>query len=230
MYHPPAAGAARERAVLLCYPGVHEYNMAHWAFRKLAGSLAAAGLHVLRFDYSCTGDSFGESADATLPGWIEDVGTAAAELRDLSGASAVSLVGMRLGAAIATEACRKGLQARELVLWEPVATGKEYLAELSRMHALRTLQLLSPGTAEDELMGFALPASMRDALENLSLKGSPPAVRRATLIVSAPRPDLAEALPGARVEVVAEDAAARGEREAALLSTRAIAAITSVLA
>src|SRR3954469_12504453 len=52
-----AKGTQKSTGVLLCYPGVQEYNMTHWAFRKLAGLITKSGMPVLRFDYSCSGDS-----------------------------------------------------------------------------------------------------------------------------------------------------------------------------
>ena len=55
LLHPPAGERARRAGVLLCYPGVQEYNISHWAFRKLAGLLARAGFPVLRFDWAGTG-------------------------------------------------------------------------------------------------------------------------------------------------------------------------------
>ena len=82
VYHPPAKGG--RHAVLLCYPGMQEYNSAHWVFRRLATTLAREGHHVLRFDYFGTGDSDGESDLATPQSAVADVLTAARELRDLS--------------------------------------------------------------------------------------------------------------------------------------------------
>src|SRR4051812_44614801 len=83
VYQPPRSGAGRNHAVLLCYPGVQEYNMSHWAFRKLAAHLAREGLHVFRFDYFGTGDSAGATIEGTPAQWIADIRTAARELIDL---------------------------------------------------------------------------------------------------------------------------------------------------
>src|SRR4051794_18965963 len=91
-YEPPRPGSARKHAALLCYPGVQEYNMSHWAFRKLAVQLAREGLHVLRFDYYGTGDSAGTTQDGSPDRWIADIRTAARELVDLSGVRTLSIV------------------------------------------------------------------------------------------------------------------------------------------
>src|SRR5262245_41582517 len=96
-----APGTPRGTGVLLCYPGVQEYNVTHWAFRKLAGLLARDGFQVLRFDYSCTGDSQGDVRDGRLEHWVEDIAMAADELKDAGGVRKVSLVGLRLGAMLA---------------------------------------------------------------------------------------------------------------------------------
>src|SRR5256885_14992333 len=90
--HEPR-GAAKSTGVLLCYPGVQEYNLTHWAFRKLAGQLAREGLPAMRFDWSCTGDSEGDIDDGAISHWVEDVATAADELRDASGVRRISIVG-----------------------------------------------------------------------------------------------------------------------------------------
>ena len=77
VYSPPEAALEREAVVLLCHPAPQEYMRSHWALRQLAARLAAAGLHVLRFDYSGTGDSAGDSsAGASLEAWRADVLTA----------------------------------------------------------------------------------------------------------------------------------------------------------
>src|SRR6476620_8559273 len=82
VYHAPE-GRAREAGVVLCNPGPQEYRHTHWAFRKLAGMLARAGFHVLRFDYFATGDSAGRDDEGSLDQWVLDVATAARELTDL---------------------------------------------------------------------------------------------------------------------------------------------------
>src|SRR5437868_15051729 len=110
VHHPPAV-QPRDRAVLLCSPGPQEANGAHRAFRKLATLLAGNGFHALRFDWRCTGDSSGESEDASMAAWIEDVRLAARALADLAGIRALLTGGMRLGAAVAARACAAGVRA-----------------------------------------------------------------------------------------------------------------------
>src|SRR4051812_25231992 len=92
LLHPPAGERARRAGVLLCYPGVQEYNISHWAFRKLAGLLARAGFPVLRFDWAGTGDSAGESSGGRVSTWLEDVALAAQELKDSAEVERVSVV------------------------------------------------------------------------------------------------------------------------------------------
>jgi len=114
-------------AVLLCYPVGSEYMRAHRAFRQLNVLLNRAGFHVLRFDYSCTGDSSGEGRDASVRDWLDDIDWAIEELQDTAIVERVSVVGLRWGATLAARACRDREDVDQLILWDPVVSGQAYL-------------------------------------------------------------------------------------------------------
>src|SRR4051812_9992414 len=162
VYHPPRGTAPRDTGVLLCYPAPQEYMRTHWAFRKLATMLAKEGFHVFRFDYFGTGDSAGDSGEATLSKWRENVALAARELRDVASVTKISAVGFRLGAALVATA--DDLMLTDLVLWEPVVRGLVYLGELEAIQTRRlSLDLDPPWRASErpaELLGFPFPAAI----------------------------------------------------------------------
>ena len=112
----------------------HEYVNSHRALRQLAVGLADAGLPVLRFDYYGCGDSSGEAEQGSITRWVEDVSTAASELRTRSGMSRVCVVGLRLGATLAAFAGSRQEYFDSLVLWEPVINGRSHLEELAALH------------------------------------------------------------------------------------------------
>ena len=172
VYHPASDAPARRAGVVLCYPGPQEYRQAHWAYRRLAALLAERGLHVLRFDYHATGDSAGASSEGRLAQWVADVDTAVRELQDIAGVRRTSLVGMRLGGAIAARAVAGGVPAADLVLWDPVVFGSEYLAGLDTEHAMglrnRTYPEDDRGDA-DEVLGFVLAPKMRADIAAIDL-------------------------------------------------------------
>jgi pimeloyl-ACP methyl ester carboxylesterase len=214
--------------------------MAHWAFRRLSAMLAREGFHVLRFDWTGTGDSWGQVENGTIDAWLEDVAMARQELQDNSGAKHVSVVGMRLGATLAQLACTRNVTAAQLVLWEPVVKGRAYLAELQASDVTANLRLLRDGRRRwDELMGFRVPSALRRALEDVDvLKLPAPHAERVALVTGHDRVDhreLRDALThaGATVshDLVPEDPVATnaGQREAALLASRSLAAIVARL-
>ena len=146
IYTPPLATGTRERAVLLCNPWGQEYIRAHRSMRQLASMLAQAGLHVMRFDYYGTGDSAGESTAVRLEEWEADIETALEELVDISGVSRPSLLGLRLGASIAAAvAGRRRQRLDALVMWDPVVSGDEYVAELRQIDGEQSPVLPIPG-------------------------------------------------------------------------------------
>lgn len=172
VYHPPKAKQARKAGIVLCYPMGQEYMRAHRAFRQLAMGLQRAGFHVLRFDYSGTGDSGGEGIAVTMTRWAEDVGTAIDELKDTAEVGRVALVGLRLGASLAAVAAAGRSDVEAVVMWDPVVSGKSYLAELMPAPAL--VHAGEPPAAPDPdatigIMGFPVTPVLRTELERFSL-------------------------------------------------------------
>lgn len=175
VHHPPEGDEVRDGAVLLCPSLGHEYIAAHGSLTQLGHHLARSGLHVLRFDFYGTGDSAGDIGDASLDQWVEDVETAAQELRDTSGARKVSVVGLRVGASIAALAGARGLDLFASVLWEPVVNGGEYLEGLTMLEEtwLGAMYLRPPrdieGCEGPEVMGHLMPQKILDELGGIDL-------------------------------------------------------------
>jgi len=177
VYDPPRSNAISDAGVLLCYPIAQEYMRCHWAYRQLVARLSLAGSHCMRFDYYGTGDSAGMFCDAGLDQWQSNINTGLAELKDISGISRVSLVGLRFGAAIAATAPVQAHQVRKLVLWDPVVKGATYINNLRCMQAslLDRLKPLHDSRAQseyknmEELVGFRFSKSMIADVENVNL-------------------------------------------------------------
>jgi alpha/beta superfamily hydrolase len=180
VYHPPK-GSQQRGGVVLCYPIGQEYMRAHRAFRQLANLLSKAGFHVLRFDYFATGDSGGESEEGNVERWLDDIGTAIDELRDMSGTKPISLVGLRVGGALAALTGARRSDLDRVILWDPVVEGREYVRALLEA---ASAEANSPD-ATIGVNGFPFTPRMRSdlsALDLLSLGAS--ASRRFTLVVS----------------------------------------------
>jgi pimeloyl-ACP methyl ester carboxylesterase len=176
---------------------------AHRAIRQLGLRLARERFHALRFDLRGTGDSAGDFAGARLDAWIEDTRTAMDELRDRTGVQRVSLVGLRLGAALAWRASRGRRDVDKIVLWEPVVSGARYVAELKRRHEdfLRTelpRRRTAPFAREGEVLGFPLSKELSDDLAQVDLTREPKPDARALVVVTTPEAEdhaLEAALP-----------------------------------
>jgi len=126
-HHPPRGEAVG--AVALCPPWAGEYQHAHRSLHSLAKRLAARGCHVLRFDYSGAGDSWGDSTNFDLEQWTDDLGEAMREVRALSGVQQVDLVGLRGGACVAARGAESLAGVRRIVYWDPVTNGNAWLHE-----------------------------------------------------------------------------------------------------
>jgi alpha-beta hydrolase superfamily lysophospholipase len=186
-YHPAAAGSVRRVGVVLCYPGPQEYMFAHRAFGRLAESLAQRGYPALRFDYTGTGDSAAELDSATLARWKTDILTAADELTELAATTQLSIVGMRLGAALAAEVAAGGSRRfRDVILWDPIVRGRGAVDELraidAQRYAMSHVRRAPPPI--DELCGFAFPAQLRRELDRLDLLELPKLAAQRVMVLT----------------------------------------------
>lgn len=168
----------RAPGVVLCPPLARELQSAHYALRRLADRLAAAGMIAVRFDYDGTGDSAGDSAgDGAEPdrieAWLASI-EAAVALARRRGARSISLLGVRMGALLAELVARRldGLEA--LALWDPCASGRSFVRQQRLLQRLEARDAAA-GPAPNELLGFELDEG---ALEALSALQVPPAERR----------------------------------------------------
>lgn len=172
VYHPPRIHVANAGGVVLCYPFGQEYMRAHRAFRQLALLLTKAGFHVFRFDYYGTGDSAGEGEEGTIEQWVTDVGTAIEELKDTADLSSVSIVGLRLGAALGAIAASRRPDVDAVVFWDPVVDGAEYCEALitegisHESYRKSTPQMNGGGSS---VLGFPLTAVMKGEIEGIAL-------------------------------------------------------------
>lgn len=192
-YHAPATAPARPAGVVLCNPLGHEAVRAHRAFRQLANLLAQDRYHVMRFDYFGTGDSAGDGDEARLSGWVEDVGTAADELKDTTGVGKLWLLGLRFGATLALLATQERRDVDGVLAWDPVVSGASYLRQLRQMHVDYLRGELPEGArvapTDDEALGLPLPAALRADLAAVDLGGGQPAWRAKQVAVFASEED-----------------------------------------
>jgi pimeloyl-ACP methyl ester carboxylesterase len=198
--HQPQRLRPRGTAVLLCNPFGEEASRAHRIYRVLATQLERAGYASLRFDYSGTGDSLGDSGGATVDAWVGDVVSAAERLRTASGAARIAVVGLRFGATLAMLASARGeLRPRHLVLWDPVVDGAAYLRELVAQHRAYMRAEIGPGwqdrlrIAADgipaEALGAPIGAVLGAQIAAIDLAAVVPGVEHVTLITTRVTPD-----------------------------------------
>jgi pimeloyl-ACP methyl ester carboxylesterase len=196
VYHPPKAAQSRPTGVVLCYPFGQEYMRAHRAFRQMALLLSKAGFHVLRFDYTGTGDSSGEATETSLAEWADDARQAADELKETGELERVSFVGLRLGACIAALAAAGRSDVDELVLWDPPMLGKDYLAEIleERTDSVGNSRLSSLTGDMVGVMGFPITRRLRDELTAFDLRkvGTPTGSSSRFVVASHERPEYTE--------------------------------------
>jgi alpha-beta hydrolase superfamily lysophospholipase len=202
----PATEIRPELGVVICNPFGYEALCAHRSVRTFAETAVNLGFAALRFDYSGTGDSADLQPGVNqLEEWIQDIHAAINEMRRRTGAERVCLLGLRLGAALASVAGSQSEAVQALIAVAPTVSGRRYVRELRTMRLAAsqyTLGVATAGPSADEqskdsdgsmeVAGHSLEAATLDALSKVDLTAprAPPAPK--ILVI-----DRSE-LPGAR--------------------------------
>ncbi len=133
IYHEANHNLEKDCGVIICNPLGQEYIRSYKAIQKLAIGLSEKGYHVLRFDYSGTGDSYNYDTNTLVNDLLSDIKTAITEIIDCTGVNKVVLIGLRYGASLAA-LIASTLQVDKVVFWNPVLNGEKYLKELLISH------------------------------------------------------------------------------------------------
>jgi dienelactone hydrolase len=173
-----------DHGVIICPPVGHEQVHAHRSLRHLADALAAASFTVLRFDFHGTGDSAGCDEDPDrVATWLANIRDAQTWLKQQLGCTRISLIGLRLGAALATAAAGSA-PVDGLLLWAPVVKGRAYVREMKAISLTTAGNSPSPAATKGgiEAAGFLLTEQTAHDLSCLDLLQCRPQCGRALIV------------------------------------------------
>jgi alpha-beta hydrolase superfamily lysophospholipase len=178
-FQGPAAQSMADLGLVICKPFGYEAICSHRSLRAFADAAAAAGVPTLRVDYLGTGDSAPIDPQADqLTVWTGDVFAAVGELRRRTGVRQVGLLGVRLGALLATLAAEECAGSTPLILIAPVVSGRRYLRELRTTRLAALMGKEEPASSDSpeatpgsmEVSGFFLSAATLAAIAKVDLK------------------------------------------------------------
>ncbi|HEX7703338.1 MAG TPA: alpha/beta fold hydrolase, partial [Kofleriaceae bacterium] len=174
--------------VVIVPPFGYEAVCAQRSLRHLADAAAAAGLTAVRFDLDGTGDSEGTDLDPDrVPAWLASIDDACNLARTV-GADRIVLVGIRLGATLATVAAGTRDDVAGIVSIATVPATKALVREGRALQMQLGLEPAPVGVAvppEDvhEVLGFAQTAETRAALSAIDLAKATRAPAPAMLVI-----------------------------------------------
>jgi pimeloyl-ACP methyl ester carboxylesterase len=187
-------GRHGERGVVLCAPLFHQNICSYRPVRNLAMRIADAGQPVLRFDWPNCGDS-GDVPVVSMSTLTDSIRDAIHALREQTGVEKVTLVGVRIGATLATLAARDEPDVDELVLLAPFATGHAYLRELRAFEAMVQDQFSEPNfpvppipDGSLEAGGFLISPAEMEAFEGIDLVSAASSVSAKRVLVAVAQP------------------------------------------
>ncbi len=180
LLYRPEAGVQLRGAVVHVHPFAEEMNKSRRMAALQARAMAAEGYLVLQIDLLGCGDSSGDFSDASWDAWVGDVVSACAWLRQKTDAP-MWLWGLRAGCLLASEVARRMDGAVNLLLWQPVVSGKQFLQQFLRLKVAGEMlagdgkgmmeqlrQALAQGNPV-EISGYLLGSALANGLEKAEL-------------------------------------------------------------
>jgi pimeloyl-ACP methyl ester carboxylesterase len=135
-------------------------------------------------DYYATGDSSGDGDDPDrVPSWSRSVDEGLYVLRR-TGTTSLLVIGMRLGATLGGLAATRDGQIDGLVLWDPVTSGRAYLAEQRALNAFSSRSLMARADDLVETPGMIFTPKAAADLRKLDLSKEPGPLAKRVLVLS----------------------------------------------
>lgn len=121
------------KAYIFVHPFAEEKLWSHRVYVTTARAFCEQGIVVGRFDFRGHGDSDGDYDEASLERHIKDVNAVIEHIKSTNpSVKDIGLLGLRLGASIATLTALSRDDIDELILWDPVLDGDRYMQEILR--------------------------------------------------------------------------------------------------
>lgn len=191
-------------ALLVVPPFAEELNKSRRMLAMLGHALSQRGVGVMIPDLYGTGDSAGDFKDARWESWLTDLERCAEWLR-AEGVQRISILGVRLGAILASEfSHRLGDTCHDMLFWHPVVSGRQALNQFLRLRVAvgmfsgdskeTTTSLLEDLRAGNslEVAGYELTPELALTLEGKSLNAEKPRIGSSLIWLNVtPRPETA---------------------------------------
>jgi exosortase A-associated hydrolase 2 len=132
LFHPAAGPSGGSGAAVYVHPFAEEMNKSRRMAALQARAFADAGISVLQIDLLGCGDSAGDFGDASWSLWVDDVVAAVRWVHERTGLLPF-LWGLRSGCLVARAALAELPEIAELVLWQPVISGRQHLQQFLRL-------------------------------------------------------------------------------------------------
>jgi len=153
-YYPSALAS---QGVVICHPMGEEKLWAHRVLVSFARTLAEAGYAAALFDFRGEGDSDREFEQSNLETRVQDTYCAIDALREqVPTVKEVSLVGLRLGASVATIAAAQRTDIARLILWDPLVDGPAYMQGVLRVNLMHQMGVHRRVVENREVLGERL--------------------------------------------------------------------------
>jgi len=167
-------------AWVLAPPFAEEEKSARRVLTEIASLFERRGASSLIFSFRGQGDSGGDFAQMSLDDWRDDLASAIEETKRRAPSAAIGVLGVRLGASLALQVAARRDDVGELVLLEPLLSGRSFLSQQLMRQKIRA-GLTGSASEEagdnatfDDLDGWPLGARLKSDLQTLDLSRDTP--------------------------------------------------------